>query len=628
MRAGTRELMNEDGAPLSSQQCLGFLADLPSDHIYVAFFFDYDVTMMVRDMPLDRLDRLLHREKRIVKNQPGACYAVDWAGFQLDYLPGKEFKVRRKLSDKKYGPWTVVSDTGSFFQCSFVAALKRWFGPDTEYGPVIEKIAEGKAERANFGGVTSYMRAYCKLECEMLVRLMDKIRELSYSLNIRPRAWQGPGNMVSAIMEREGFAKNRDIELWDTFVGKQVLELGNAAYYGGRFEANIIGDIAGPIYQYDINSAYASVYKHLPCLVHGKWRPIRNGIPSSDGLWVGRVSFTHRPNVFSCGLPVRLPSGTISFPRNGQGVYWSHEIRATEPHLDGWILHSGFEYVSRCACNTFDWVYNLYEERQKLGKDGKGMILKIPLAATYGKLCQSVGSAPYANPIWASGITSMIRAQLYSAMAMGDGEYPCYDVIMAATDGIFTVNRRCGLDLGSELGQWTETVHDSMFVVQSGVYFLPGKTPKTRGTPSVKIQEAEATFRERWRNYLPYLEKGWPGDESLNPCTVDIRVNNFISASLALARNRSETAGTWVTNTRTIAFDWTQKRRISYLDDADVFVKPSVNASHLLTFPPMGHMDYPNAQYKRPIGGVIQRARLDRVEEERLESDTQPDWNF
>jgi hypothetical protein len=506
-----------------------------------------------------------------------------------------------------------------------VKALRQWFSDDDKYDAVIAKIEEGKKQRANFGGVTEYMRAYCKLECEMLVRLMDKIRDMSYSLDIKPRAWQGPGNMCSAIMKREGFPKNKDIAMWDTFTGKNVLELGNAAYYGGRFEASIIGDIPGPVYQYDINSAYASIYKHLPCIVHGKWVPIRGGIPDAGSLWVGRISYTHKPNVFACGLPVRLANGTISFPRIGQGVYWSHEVEAAADVLESFTVHNGFTYVRRCACDTFRWVYDLYEERQRIGKDGKGMILKIPLAATYGKLCQSVGSAPYANPIWASSITSMIRAKLYKAMLMGSEEFPAHDVIMSATDGIFTLNPRRGLPLGKSLGEWTETIHDGMFVVQSGVYFLPGKTPKTRGTPSIKVQQAETRFRDAWANYLPYLKTGWPSTDETKPCFVEIAVHNFISAALALARGKPGTAGEWVDDTRRIAFDWTQKRRIY---GGGSWVQPVVNESYLVTLPPEGNTEQVNNAYSKPIGGTIQRARLDKAVEDRLESDTQPDWNF
>lgn len=46
LRAG--EFALETGKPLTSIECLGFLADLPKDRIYVAYFFDYDVTMIDR----------------------------------------------------------------------------------------------------------------------------------------------------------------------------------------------------------------------------------------------------------------------------------------------------------------------------------------------------------------------------------------------------------------------------------------------------------------------------------------------------------------------------------------------------------------------------------------------------
>src|SRR5215831_7308048 len=42
----------ETGRPLDWRECFGFLADQPPrSFIYVSYFFDYDVTMMIRTMP-------------------------------------------------------------------------------------------------------------------------------------------------------------------------------------------------------------------------------------------------------------------------------------------------------------------------------------------------------------------------------------------------------------------------------------------------------------------------------------------------------------------------------------------------------------------------------------------------
>src|SRR6266487_3962473 len=110
LRAGRRVITNPAG--LGWRECLGFLADLPRDAIYVSFFFDYDVTKMLQGLPEQRLRRLLDRDSRPVGPDKSTLLAVDVPGFQIDYLPGKEFRVRRAHEGGGYGKWLIVSDVG------------------------------------------------------------------------------------------------------------------------------------------------------------------------------------------------------------------------------------------------------------------------------------------------------------------------------------------------------------------------------------------------------------------------------------------------------------------------------------------------------------------------------------
>lgn len=616
LRAGSRELFNSDGSALSSHQCLDFLSRLEPGNIYVAFYFDYDVTMILRDLPQERLDRLFHAEKRVMKHNPGGHWPVDIGRFQVDYMRGKEFKVRRNEGTEEapnYTNWVVVSDVGSFFQCTFVRALRQWF-TEPSYERMIVRIEEGKAMRSEFEELTSHTREYCGLEIKMLELLMSRFREMCAGVNIRPAKWQGPGNLVAAVMRREGFPRNKDIPLWGTPMGNLVMGMANAAYYGGRFEAGVIGNIQGPIYQYDINSAYPSVYRQLPCLVHGQWHPVNSStshLLRDDVLWVGRIGFDHKPNVHYCGFPVRAKDGTIVFPRQGRGIYWSHEIQAALPYLADWHFSNGFVYERKCGCEPFDWVYAIYEERKRIGKGGKGIPLKLVLNSTYGKLCQSIGTAPYANPIWASLITSYVRATLYSAaMDSRDSSQPGLGTLMLATDGIFTLDER-PLLIGSKLGEWEATTHDNMFVVQSGLYFIGDKMPKTRGTPGVRIQAMEHQFRNEWSNYIRRVES-WKSDDDFSNCSVDVPVTNFVSLSLALARGKPGTAGEWVAQDKGVSFDWRNKREITY--------PPLVHGEELFTLPRGGGLDFDNIPYSKQIGALHARSRL--------ENSGQPDWNF
>jgi len=144
VRAGKFELVSGDSLPLTTRDVLDFLCALPPNYIYVGFAFGYDVTMIVRGMPADRLARLMDRKSRTrVIEGKLVTLEVDWNEYQLDYMPGKEFKVRKQLnwSDDRdrsrntapvWTPWFVVHDVFSFFQCSFVSALDCGSQPNTE----------------------------------------------------------------------------------------------------------------------------------------------------------------------------------------------------------------------------------------------------------------------------------------------------------------------------------------------------------------------------------------------------------------------------------------------------------------------------------------------------------------
>lgn len=611
LRAGEHVL--ETGEVLTSAECLAFLCDLPNDVIYVAFFFDYDVTMMLRDVPPERLARLLDTDCRRIPGKPCSSFAVDWNEFQFDYLPGKEFKVRRRIGREPvtrkllYSPWVIINDTGSFFQTSFVKALTGWMadGADehgnmvaSKMGPVIARIAEGKEQRSEFGAVTQDERQYNHLECVLLARMMEKFREMCDRVGVRPHKWQGPGNLVSAVMKAEGVPRNSDIPLYETL--PDLVRMANDGYYGGRFEVSRYGDIEGPVFQYDINSAYADTYRNLPCLVHGNWAATTS-LPAREDTYVGRVRFRHksRPN-FGC-LPVRAKrDGALLFPMEGVGTYWSPELDVARDWCElEWL--GGYVYTSDCDCAVFDWVYRYYDERRRMEgeRKGSGKVLKLLLASIYGKLAQSVGCAPYSNPLWAALITSQVRATLIAgALSENSG----HDVFMLATDGIFCTQPR-DLPLGKELGQWDAKTHASAFVVQSGIYFIPGESPKTRGTPQSKVLAHEKDFRDAWRHILDTGED----------VSVPIDVTIFVGVRLALARNKPELAGRWLDSARgdiepkRIRFEWHTKRFAGTFRDTSLWTDPIPGGPNLESEP-----------YSRVIGGIKAK--------ERLEWTDAPDW--
>lgn len=589
LRAGEFKLENPAG--LDFYQCADFLCSLPRDRIYVGYFFDYDVTMMLKSLPQERVQRIFDRSKRF---NDGRLMPVDYGPYQLDYLPHKEFKVRRKGE-----PWTIISDVGQFFQSTFLKTLEKWgIGTPEER----EMIRVGKAQRADFTGVTDEIRAYNALEILLLEQLMSEFRAVCIDTGYVPRKWQGPGYLAAAMLAHHGIPKRKDIPI---MMNDDFRRLANDAYYGGRFETTGAGPIQGPVYQYDINSAYPSILRTLPCLTHGSWRRIRE-LPDS-GLWFGQIYFNHPTARLLYNFPVRTKEGNIFYPREGNGVYWSTEIEAAVRAGSRISFATGWLYEPHCECRWFDFIDDYYARRLALGKSNKGTVLKLAGNSIYGKLAQSIGYAPYANPIWAGLITAGCRAKIIDAYSLApDHTY------MIATDGIFT-GVKLDLNVSTDLGDWEETVHeDGIFIVQPGIYYVSDGDVKTRGVERGRINQRREDFEAAWRQFVESHGENY---------TVTVPVDNFITARQALARRRWSISGTWEKDTREISFDWSIKRQRTMGITTDQGMR---------TVPHRGQRDLFSVGYDKLIGGQIQGNLFSRwrdpglIEKERMEE--QPDW--
>ena len=583
----------ETGKPLNWLECFDFITSQPKYHIDVSYFFDYDVTMMIRTMPEERARRLLNRHLRYTEG--GGIMPLDIGDYECDYLPHKEFKVRRKGT--KY--WYIISDVGQFFQGSFLSTLDKW-----DIGTAEERafIAKGKSMRADFAETTEETKAYNALECVLLEQLMAEFRQVCEETGYVPKKWQGPGYLASAMLDRHGVPKRDDIPILQN---RNFRLLAQAAYYGGRFETSAAGPIRTPVYQYDINGAYVALLRGLPCLLHGTWEQCKTR-PDS-GLWFGEVHFDHDAPLYLFNLPVRYKNGSINYPKEGNGVYWSTELESAERAGTRIQYRNGWVYKSKCSCRWFDFVDDYYAERLRLGKTAKGYVLKLAGNSVYGKLAQSIGYAPWANPVWAGLITAGCRAMLIDAYNQAQGE--CY---MLATDGLF-MGQPLNLPISKQLGEWEETIHpDGMFIVQPGVYFLSEGEVKTRGVERGRISSMRDMFEQQWQKYLASH-----GEDH----TVSVDVVNFITARQAIARNKWKIAGTWEKTTREISFSWAMKRKSGlamYRNDI------------LRTIPHDGGTDLHSVAYDRIIGGEAVVAEEERYQDVALQESArmaqQPDW--
>ena len=610
LRAGDAEI-HRGGEHLTWQECCEFICDIPRDAIAVSFAFDYDATQILRTLPVSRLERLMDRE--------GAGRGVAYCGpYYIDYMPRKYLSVGRIGEDGRTvrGSRRTIYDTFGLFECSFVRALES-FDIGTKWER--DDIRRMKAERREFAGLTREIRLYCKRECELLAALMEKFRGLCHAGDIRPDTWSGAGRLAAALHKREDTqrhhmtARQGDPLAWLTVVPEQARVMAADAYYGGRFETSIVGHYDKPVWSHDIRSAYPDAMRRLPCLRHAKWiadgyQTDNHGYPL-DYLWVGPVRFEHPRHLSFCGVPMRSNDGRLSWPRKGNGVYWSVEIDAARRAGATVTCGKGWRVYPGCGCQPFSWIPELFSYRKKMEKDhskAAGIPIKRGINALYGQLARRVGGpGPWSNPAHAGLITAMTRARLMDAASQGAGA-----VLYLATDGIIATER-LPLPEGPGLGEWEIGSHpEGVFVVQPGLYWGQGARAigtKRRGIPERPMMDAAPLFESRWRDFMAesraaHLFAGGYGGPSLDwmdgKPSVDISIPNFVGIRLAMARGEPKSAGIWTDpernpdrdSRRRVSFDWTAKRRFSHASEGCIRTLPW-NGSPSVTSTPYRPVD-------------------------------------
>ena len=614
-RMGDRELFT--GQPLTTAECLDHICDAPHGPIYVGFAFGYDVTMILRDLPAERRARLFEDKE----DANGATRRTYWRNWAIEYLPRNYLTVARlyrvRTPDGRLVPRTVpgssrtIYETFGFFQKSFLASLKM-FGVGRDHWETIER---NKAERAGFDATTPEVRRYCAIECDLLADMMQAFRQCCLDAGIRPRTWNGAGKLSKALHAANETPR---AHLLSALIDDDVTRTASLAYYGGRFEVSRIGLMPGPVYAYDINSAYPDAMRNLPCLLHGRWERLtaaqmQRALAESDDITVGTVRFRHRSEgrQHLCGLPVRQKTGRLCWPVEGVGTYWSEEIRsARDLGCHAVYQGPGWRFVRTCDCDPFRWVPALYAYRKSLGKDLAGYPIKVGINGLYGTLAQRIGAGPYKCMIWAGLITARTRAKLNRAVAM-DRDAVC----MLATDAVFAT-RPLALPLSGDLGAWEQSDHKSLFIAQPGIYWGPPdhaavRKMKSRGAPIAFFADKTDRFETAWRHYAEAdnaaLAPGW--GTPTRPPRVPVEITLFVGLRLAQARGKPDTAGCWVRQERQINMDWSGKR------GRHVWETPLC----ALTHPLAGGPDF----VSRPHDG--DRELIESMDMDRAELDEQPD---
>ncbi len=540
---------------------------------FVGFYLGYDFTRWVRSLSASRGTLLFNAAMRKRKGSGGnpTPFPVYVGGWDIDILGLRRFKLRPHAcpsrndvcwvcgaepgEQSKAEPWMYVCDTGSYFQAPFLTVIHpdNWADdkPCTleEYETI--QIGKGNRDATVTGTDTTYyadMQRYNTLENRVLARAMtilDKgFRSAGVKLNVSE--YYGPGQAVQRwldIQVKSGrWLSHKQIE---SVVPGWALEAFRDAYYGGRFEIAIHGHIPTPVTERDIVSAYPDAMRRLPCLCSSygwSWGDVE---PPSDADIVLLYGRFHGSNSRLGGLPLRTKQGRILYPHHTAGWYLQSEVEAahTAGLIDSWEVRRWVAYKQQCDHEPpLTELATLFTLRQSVGKATPyGVALKLLLNSCYGKFAQSIGTPKYANPVYASMITSHTRTLILDAIAKHPDKADA--VAMIATDGIYFLSPHPE-PTGSKLGDWEQDIRRNMCLMKPGVYWddatRQGGKFKARGISAAAMRGKIPTLDRAFNDMRTSLDNG----DATNTPEIHIEAPfAIISPQLALHRGKWELCG-------------------------------------------------------------------------------------
>jgi hypothetical protein len=518
---GDRQLEKPEGFT-DVTQIFRFLYDQFQAHpnaCFAGFYLGYDFNMWLRLLPRDRAFYLLSAIGRLKRQRICKCsrsvrckhsriapHPVEYNGWQFDILGFKRLRLRPKnctcqqatCKCNGQAAWMYVNDAGPFFQASLISVIdpRKWSEPivtQAEY----DLILEGKSQRGA-AELDDSMRKYNALENAVGARLLTQLNAgfTAAGIRLNKRQWFGPGQAAQQWMRLENKlgATTDAVRALPRALKEAII----ATYYGGWFEIPCHGILPGIAWEYDLNSAYPAIASRMPCLC-GKWRS-GNGSPpgalSHKWLYADSVSALRLCYVSVSGkspylgpLPYRDTKGGVSRPRYTEGWYWQHELDGAKRAglIDDITYYKWHEYAPCKHRPPLRALAGLYEGRQKIGKDTpQGKAYKLVYNSVYGKLAQSLGDPVFANPVYASLITSGCRTLILHAIATHPDKAEA--VAMVATDGVYFLAHHPGLDgsLSDNMGDWSREEKHDLTLFKPGVYWdnrsreliNAGKAPK------------------------------------------------------------------------------------------------------------------------------------------------------
>lgn len=491
-----------DKKGLTTEQCLDFLLQLPRGNkrtirpIYVWFAFDYDVNMILGDIPLkgggEGNIEDLRRDNEL-----------KWRGYYIRYFPRKFLQIARgKKVHTSYDTW-------SFYGTTFENALEQFGIQSTS------TISEGKAARGDFSKWSlKKIAEYNNAELETLSSLSEKLRDCIRPLQIPIQSWHGPGSIANGWLRKNHIVNHIQIQ------PSEIQPAINSAYFGGRIDARGYG--FSSVYHYDLVSAYPSGARYLPSLSDIHFEKTNQPIPGIP-LFLAKIRWKVTDEKAQWApFPWRSKNGTIRYPLAGSGWYWNPEIQAA---IESYPWQLEIEYIEtwngigKINYPLKNLIEEAFEYRRELKKRGdlSNIAIKLMLNSIYGKFAQTVGKPRYQCLTWAGLITSLTRAELLRVI---DGNTLC-----VMTDSIWS-SQPLEISLGNGLGEWESQEETELVLAEAGLY----EATKPNGDKTVW----QRGFNKTQPVDIRGIVQGWiDGDITSQPYTV----TRFVGMGLASMTN-------------------------------------------------------------------------------------------
>ncbi len=509
---------------LDTEACFRFLLGLHKQNanaIFVGFSINYDINMMLKDIPIENLREL---------NKEGY---TQWLRYGISWIPGKIFRISLYQKRRKGAVQTItIYDVFGFFQSSFVSTLKAWGIGTPEQ---VTHLTRMKKQRGNFADVDDKaIHEYNTLECVLLVELMEALRKALDAAGLYLQSWHGAGAVSGQLLKI-----NRIHEHVERPTYPALNDAIMRAYFGGRFETKLLG-ISPVCWSHDLKSAYPSAFLNLPTL-KGEWKHVTTYDESAEwSVW--RVRWALSPTNTINPFPYRSKR-RISYPYAGEGYYWQPEVMAARRHYNIEVLE-GYVFLPYSGAKPFAFLSHAYAARKHFADKGNSAekVLKLGINGVYGKTAQGTrrnGNTPkFQSFVWAGYCTSVCRARVF-ALAMRKPD----SVIAFATDGVFATERlTTPADEGNDLGQWEVGEAGYMFWIQSGVYLniRPGNkriakrvNRKTRGLGKTEINFAK-------------LRKAWLTNKNRFSIVEKVKIRRFMGLQYCLHTNNMQNWRKWI----------------------------------------------------------------------------------